>query len=145
MSSHAGPKGDAAAVLEQALDLLLEDLARRRFASTSAPRPEQESAAGSRHVPAAVKRAVWVRDRGRCAFVGTSGRRCGERRFVQFHHRHPHALGGPATVDNIALRCAAHNAHEARADYGRSIRPGTGADRAAPHPIWITRGEKWAK
>jgi hypothetical protein len=132
MLSHALPKGDAAAVLEQALDLLLEDLARRRFATTSAPRPDQEGAKGSRHVPAAVKRAVWVRDRGRCAFVGTTGRRCDERWFVQFHHRHPHALGGPATVDNIALRCAAHNAHEARIDFGRSTRPGTGAPCSTP-------------
>jgi hypothetical protein len=30
----------------------------------------------------------------------------------------PYARGGPADVDNIQLRCAAHNAYEAELDFG---------------------------
>jgi hypothetical protein len=31
-------------------------------------------------------------------------------------------LGGPATVDNIQLRCRAHNGYEAELDFGTSKR-----------------------
>lgn len=33
--------------------------------------------------------------------------------FLDFHHVEPLAAGGQATETNIALRCRAHNAHEA--------------------------------
>ena len=52
------------------------------------------------------------RDEGRCAFVGRSGR-CEERGFLELHHVVPFAEHGRATVDNIELRCRAHNAYEA--------------------------------
>jgi hypothetical protein len=123
--SHAVPSGDAAAVLERALDVLLEDLLRRKFAATEDPREGRATAAGSRHISAAVRRDVYLRDRGRCAFVGRSGHRCQERRFVEFHHRIPFALGGPSTAGNISLRCRSHNQYEAEIDFGRRIRPGT--------------------
>jgi predicted restriction endonuclease len=70
---------------------------------------------------------VFLRDLGRCAFVGTQGRRCGERAFVEFHHRRPYAAGGEATVDNIELRCRRHNGLEARLYFGGSR---AGADGA---------------
>lgn len=116
---HAIPSGDEAAVLDRALTALLADLARKRFAAADTPRPSRGTAPGSRHVPAEVKRAVFLRDLGRCAFVGTGGRRCAERGFLEFHHVHPHAMGGAATVDNVQLRCRRHNACDARADFGR--------------------------
>ena len=48
-----------------------------------------------------------------CAFVGTTGR-CAERGFLEFHHVVPFADGGPATADNLQLRCRAHNLYEAQ-------------------------------
>jgi hypothetical protein len=60
-----------------------------------------------------VRRAVWQRDDGRCAFIGRDGRRCDARGFVEFHHVKPFAAGGAASVENIELRCRAHNQHEA--------------------------------
>jgi len=60
-----------------------------------------------------VKRAVSRRDDGRCAFVAPDGRRCTERTFLEFHHVQPYAKGGPATVENISLRCRRHNQYEA--------------------------------
>jgi len=121
---HAVPDGDIGAVVDRALTVLLEDLARKKFAATPRPRPNQEQAADtkkgdSRHVPAPVKRAVWLRDGGRCAFVGKGGHRCKERGFLEFHHLRPYAVGGLATTDNIQIRCRAHNAHEADLLYGR--------------------------
>jgi hypothetical protein len=119
---HSVPSGDEAAILDRALTALLSDLAQRKFAATEKPRPSLGTAPGSRHIPAEVKRSVWLRDLGRCAFVGTNGRRCAERGFLEFHHRHPHAMGGLATVGNIQLRCRAHNDYESRVDFGRDGR-----------------------
>jgi hypothetical protein len=65
----------------------------------------------SRHIPAAVRRAVWERDGGQCTFVGTGGR-CAERAFLEFHHRVPFADGGATDVDNLTLHCRAHNSYE---------------------------------
>jgi len=84
--------------------------------------PSRGSAAGSRHIPAEVKRAVWLRDLGRCAFVAAEGRRCNERAFVEFHHVRPYAAGG-SHVANIQLRCRRHNDLEARAFFGRGRGP----------------------
>lgn len=83
---------------------------RRPCAASEGSRMTDESA---RTIPAHVRRAVWARDRGRCAFEGSHGR-CGARGLVEYHHVIPYALGGAAIVDNIELRCRAHNAHEAR-------------------------------
>jgi hypothetical protein len=84
-------------------------------ASSTRPR----SATRSRHIPAVVKRAVWARDGGQCAFVGAEGR-CRERGFLEFHHRVPFAAGGASTMENLALACRAHNSHETARDFGSS-------------------------
>jgi hypothetical protein len=119
MLRHAIPSGDDAAILDRAFTALLADLARSKFAAVENPQPTRAPAPGSRHIPAEVKRAVWVRDLGRCAFVGTDGRRCNERAFVEFHHVRPYAVGGEATVENIQLRCRRHNGYEARAYFDK--------------------------
>jgi hypothetical protein len=125
MLSHAVPSGDDAAILDRALTALLEQLARKKFASTRRPRQSQGPSNPS-DISAKVKRIVWVRDCGRCTFVGASGHRCHERRFVQFHHIVPRALGGRATPDQITLRCASHNQHEGRLEFGDRRRDGAG-------------------
>jgi hypothetical protein len=116
--SHAIPRGDVATIIDRALDALLQQAARQKHAATDSPRPGRGTARASRAIPAAVEREVWGRDDGRCAFVGTNGRRCDERKLIEFHHRKPWIGGGPPTVDNIALRCRAHNSHEASRYFG---------------------------
>jgi 5-methylcytosine-specific restriction endonuclease McrA len=117
---HAIPAGDLGAIFDRALTVLMDDVARTKLAATDRPQRARPTARGSRLIPAAVKRAVWDRDGGRCAFVGTGGRRCAETGFLEFHHVVPYAAGGVATVENIQLRCAAHNKHEAECYYGPS-------------------------
>ena len=117
---HAVPTGDAAAIVDRALTLLVESLERQRFAQTSRPRSCRPATVRSRHIPAAVRRAVWRRDGGCCAFVGAKGR-CGETAFLEFHHVEPYAAGGAATAENIQLRCRAHNAYEARMFFGGDV------------------------
>ena len=117
---HAVPAGDAAEIFERAVTLLVDQLERQRFAQTERVRAAKPSPESSRHIPAAVRRAVWRRDGGCCAFVGTEGR-CGERAFLEFHHVEPYAVGGAATEKNIELRCRAHNMHEARLFFGADV------------------------
>ena len=62
-------------------------------------------------------REVWLRDEGRCTFVGSHGR-CRERGMLEYHHREPFAAGGEATVSNVALLCRAHNGLEAERLFG---------------------------
>jgi hypothetical protein len=117
------PDGDPGAIFDRALTLLLDEVARKKMAATAAPGPDRVTAPGSRHIPAAVKRAVWFRDRGQCAFISEQGRRCKERSFLELHHIQPFALGGEGTTDNISLRCHRHNAHEAEMVFGTSGPP----------------------
>ena len=118
---HVVPSGDVAAILDRALDLLLTDLERRKLAQVTRPRNCRTAAARSRHVPAHVRREVWRRAEGRCAFSGPQGR-CAERSLLEFHHVRPFEAGGDATVDNIALRCRAHNQYEAHLFIGEPYR-----------------------
>jgi hypothetical protein len=70
-------------------------------------------------MPTEVRRRVSERDDGRCTFVDPkTGRRCDERRFLEFDHIEPYALGGRATVENVRLTCALHNALLARRAFG---------------------------
>ena len=118
--SHQLPDGNPAVIFDRALDLFLNELERQRLAKTNCPRAARSQKPRSRHIPAAVKREVWKRDEGRCAFVGRQGR-CGERNFLEYHHVVPHALGGPPTAANIELRCRAHNAYEAEVHFGPEV------------------------
>jgi hypothetical protein len=109
---HAVPNGDLALIVDRALTLLVRDLERTKFAETARPRKASVAQSRSRHIAAAVRRRVWHRDRGQCAFVGTQGR-CTERGFLEFHHVVPYADGGESVVENLELRCRAHNGYEA--------------------------------
>jgi hypothetical protein len=109
---HAIPNGDPAAIFDRALTLLLVELSKTKFAAATRPRSTPSKTSSSRHIPAAVKRAVWDRDGGQCAFPSERGR-CAETGFLEFHHVLPYAKGGTATVDNVELRCRAHNLYEA--------------------------------
>jgi hypothetical protein len=129
MLSHAIPSGDDAAVLDRALTALLVELAKKKFADTRRPRRSRARDPRARDASATVKRAVWVRDLGRCAYIGPSGHRCNERRFVEFHHVDPYALGGEATVEKIELRCRRHNDYEGRLYFGKRRSKDTGAAR----------------
>jgi len=126
---HQIPDGDPAKIFDRALTALLDNLARQKLAATDRPREGRGIAAGSRHIPAEVKRTVWIRDGGRCAFVAHNGRRCAARGFLEFHHVMPYAAGGEPTAANIQLRCRAHNNYEAELYFGA----GASVDLDATH------------
>jgi predicted restriction endonuclease len=114
------PDGDLAAIIGQAVSEKLERLEARRFAKTKHPRQGSfRTDTGSRHIPAAVRRAVHERDQGRCRFVDQQGRRCAARDRLEFHHRRPFAHGGDCRPENVQLLCRSHNLYLAEADYGK--------------------------
>jgi hypothetical protein len=68
---HQIPDGDIGKILARAVALLHAQVRKRKFAETSRPRSARSSASSnetsSRHIPAAIRRAVSQRDGGRCS------------------------------------------------------------------------------
>ena len=130
-------------MFDRALTALIDDLVRRKFAATPHPRSSRGQTEESDNVPAHVRRAVYVRDGGRCRFVSVDGHHCGERRFIEFHHVIPRAAGGKATVENIQLRCRPHNGREVELFFGpgkRRLR-GNAAGGAVTRPGTSSRSQ----
>jgi len=50
--------------------------------------------------------------------VSESGHRCQERKGLQFDHVQEVARGSDASVDNLRLRCRAHNQYTAERTFG---------------------------
>jgi hypothetical protein len=133
---HQVPGGDLGAIVERAIDELLEQTLKKRFAQVAKPKSKtREESAGtdagegdagdegstkraSRYVPRAVVREVFARDGEQCSFVSASGHRCSERGMLEVHHVHPFARGGEATAANLRLVCRAHNNWFAEQDFG---------------------------
>jgi hypothetical protein len=149
--SHSHPKASDADILEAGLDLIIERHRKRRgigckprkgaasaTATAAAPAPASAPASApapasscvsppprrsrrSRHVPADVWRAVWERDRGRCAWPLESGGVCGSTHRVELDHVDGFALGAGTTVDACRLLCRAHQLVSARRLYGDDL------------------------
>jgi 5-methylcytosine-specific restriction endonuclease McrA len=140
---HRIPLGDVAGVLDRALDALIHQLEKRKFAATAKPRAARSATPGSRRVPAHVKRAVRQRDGGRCTFVSPTGQRCPGRDRLEFDHRNEFARGGESTVANIRLLCRAHNQYEAERTFGAGFM--SGKRRAAAEARAAAKAEAEAR
>jgi len=116
--SHSRPNATNEEILEAGLDLVLAQQAKRK-GIVEKPRNEAPPAKPE-HLPAHVKRAVWVRDGGRCQWRLDSGGICGSTHRVQFDHIVPRARGGPSTIENIRVLCAMHNDLAARQTFGNA-------------------------
>ncbi len=103
---------DPAAIYAKAIELLEERLLKDKLGAKKSEQTE-DTVGNGRRIPKAVRSAVWQRDGGCCSFVSADGHRCGERRWLQFDHRVPVALGGESTLANVRLLCRAHNLFEA--------------------------------
>ena len=93
--------------------------------STGAPRATRAAAADApqagrrrRAVPVAVKDVVSCRDRGRCSFVSSEGRRCETRGFLEYDHTVQLAFGGGNGVEDLRLLCHRHHRMVTREAFG---------------------------
>jgi hypothetical protein len=137
---HTVPSGDLATIVSRALDLLLDETLRRRFAKTTRPRTAAtatapsdsapaptiqvaspplaggatntsattedgplDSAARSRHIPHAARRAVLERDGLRCSWLSPDGIRCESRAWLE----HDHIARAAATIPPTSTSTAA--------------------------------------
>jgi 5-methylcytosine-specific restriction endonuclease McrA len=127
------PDGDPAAILEPALDLLIDDVRKERFAVGRKPRravdqtnerlsgPQVQDSRPSRHIPDAIKREVFERDEGRCTFVDDTGRRCADTVTVEFDHIEGFARNPRHDPSSMRLLCRAHNLDAAERMYGKDF------------------------
>ena len=134
LASHRLPAGDIANVIKLGLKAFIREAEKQRFAAGRKPRRKVEARTlesrppggrvdsgtpkRTRHVPAAVAREVYERDRGECSFISADGQRCACRVFLELDHIKPWAAGGAATAANLRLRCKPHNQSHARAYFG---------------------------
>lgn len=64
----------------------------------------------SRYIPATVRHTIWLRDQGACTYVDPiTGEQCQSRHRLQIDHIRPFAKGGENSLENLRLRCLAHN------------------------------------
>ena len=133
-TSAAKPAGDATSApktrrLDRQAAACAQPAAPPRTRTSAAKTGSATGRVTGRAIPAAVKREVWRRDRGRCRYVDrTSGRRCGSEHLLQIDHVVPYACGGAAEPNNLRLLCAAHHRYRhAGAGFDRP-----GEDRHAP-------------
>ncbi|MBI3547692.1 MAG: HNH endonuclease [Elusimicrobia bacterium] len=134
---HKHPGGGLEAIFKEAAATLLEKLERDRRPIGRRPPPvvrrqsgtvARSQRHGSRTVPKAIKRLVWERDGGRCAYVAPANRRCESRDALEYDHIIAWADGGRSDVpENIRLLCRAHNQRLGRKRFGpRPMRPSNG-------------------
>ncbi len=129
--AHKFPDGDLGAVLREAVQCALEKHGKRKGAvepsRTRKSPPPRERGAGEKArppsrepIPAAVRREVWKRDAGQCAWQSHDGHRCASTWKLELDHIVPAALGGPSTLDNLRLCCRTHNQLHADQTFGRA-------------------------
>ncbi|MFT4569698.1 MAG: hypothetical protein ACI8TX_001593 [Hyphomicrobiaceae bacterium] len=115
---------DPAAIVSHAIELLLAETLKKKAALTDRPQKPGSGVGTSprtRAIPAALRRAVWLRDDGRCGFEDAQGHRCRATRNLEFHHKIPFGRGGQHEIENIELRCHGHNQYQADLDFGRAF------------------------
>jgi hypothetical protein len=121
---HSNPNGDLEPVFKycvragvERLEARQRGLIRQRGARTT----DRPPAPKSRHVPRAIRRAVFERDGAQCTFHDDAGVRCSAKTLLELDHVDPYALGGPHTVHNLRVRCRPHNGHHAEEIFGKSF------------------------
>jgi len=72
-------------------------------------------------IPAAVRRAVWDRDDGRCTWPLDGGGRCGSTQRLELDHVVPWGKDGRPTEANLRLLCHCHNALAAQQEFGARL------------------------
>ncbi len=107
---HKFPDGRLEDIFGEALRNLLERKDPGRWGATI-----RGGVSSNRTIPRRIRRMVWTRDGGRCAFTAAEGARCPSRTGLEFDHIRPWSRGGSSNdPGNIRLLCRAHNQWTAR-------------------------------
>ncbi len=134
---HRRPDGSLAFIVEEALDVLIAKVKKKRFGIGAKPRSAPARTAdaaseakststkkkrrSSRHVSYGIRRVLAERDELRCTHVGPDGRRCSETAFLELDHTKGFARTRQHSVEDMRLLCKVHNALAAEQLYGRDF------------------------
>ena len=113
--SHSNPNMTDLELIEKMADLCLKkvDPARKSLRKASGKNSRRVPDVEKRYITAAVKKEVWLRDRGKCTYPG-----CNSKHLLQYDHIAPYSVGGLSTPENLRLRCQAHNIRAAVEHFG---------------------------
>ncbi len=127
---HKYPQGKLEDLVREAFELLLEKKDPGRKIKRHAEGQSTEASLSrflalgarndkkTRYVPEKIKQTVWKRDEGKCSYVSSEGKQCGEKNFLELDHVHPWSLGGDSTANNLRLLCRTHNQWRAEKTFG---------------------------
>jgi 5-methylcytosine-specific restriction endonuclease McrA len=122
LRKRARPEGDEAAFLEEAMDSYLDRIDPLRKKTSKVSKKKARPEVHPRRVPQGIQDTVWKRDEGRCAYVASNGKRCGEMAYIELDHGIAWAHGGSSRdPDNIRLLCSGHNRYLARQTFGAKV------------------------
>jgi hypothetical protein len=117
---HAHPGGHLEAIVDEAVDALLERVERAKLRKTKRQR-RTAKAPRDAWIGSGTRREVVERDGARCSFVGPDGHRCDAQAFLEYDHVKPAGLGGGPEAANVRILCRAHNRLAAEDAYGRDL------------------------
>jgi hypothetical protein len=80
----------------------------------------------TRAIPAAIRRALWIRDQG-CRFPG-----CANERFLHGHHVQHWLHGGRTSLDNLVMLCSVHHRQIHEGGFSLRLAANGGVEVRAP-------------
>ncbi|HXH30182.1 MAG TPA: HNH endonuclease signature motif containing protein [Bacteriovoracaceae bacterium] len=101
-------------IFEALLDEKIKELELNKSERTTKADPTVKT----RYIPISTKRDVLQRSRNQCEYVHPNGKRCDQRRFLEFDHVEPYALGGDRSLQNIRILCRNHNQKRSYTTFG---------------------------
>ena len=90
----------------------------------SSPKPDEgdtdtsEIVSGDQYIPAELRAKVMEDSGYQCEFVGSTGVRCSQRRWLEVDHIDPRGRGGRTKRKNLRCLCRAHNQFAAERVFG---------------------------
>ena len=107
-------------LLDKMSDIVLEKIEPKQVNRASAPKLDLES--HTRYIPKQIKQEIKIRDENRCQFISPiTGKRCEERKYLEFDHVKPFSQGGATSINNLRLTCSSHNKFEAIQKLGEGL------------------------
>ena len=144
LNGRCGPEESWPELLAAAARALVTARRKQKWGETDQPRKgKSPEDCVLDKLPAKIRREVWLRDEGRCAYVSEDGRRCTCKSGLQFDHINPKSIhGAPTSADEVRLLCWRHNQFMADKELGRAF---MNAKRAKPASFRTSANVKGAQ
>ncbi len=127
--AHKGPMQNTAETIDRLSEFYLKkkDLTQGFDPSIESVRQAEQQELLSKDsqspIPAAIRRAVFKRDQGRCQFALPFGRICGSTYRVEIDHIQARSAGGKSVLENLRCLCRAHNQWKADGPAENAAKP----------------------